>query len=203
MACSARHVNANEPLLLAAAHNLSILRAAAQDKAATAWTLTSSLQALGPIQGGEVIGIALDQGDYPVQVGIRAPDRGAPPPSHALCGHATRRLALRRRPLLRLPLLPAQPHVLRRRLLLLGLLLPRRQGHPPDQRHPRRGAACLQRLGRRGARGELWRQGLPQGHTSWLPGHHQGHVPHVGCMLGVRGAECPRIDGGRRRRAAE
>ena len=103
MACSARHVNANEPLLLAAAHNLSILRAAAQDKAATAWTLTSSLQALGPIQGGEVIGIALDQGDYPVQVGIRAPDRGAPPPSHALCGHATRRLALRRRPLLRLP----------------------------------------------------------------------------------------------------
>jgi len=39
-----------------------------QDKAATAWTLTSSLQALGPLEGGEVIGCALDQGDYPVQV---------------------------------------------------------------------------------------------------------------------------------------
>ena len=39
-----------------------------QDKAATAWTLTSSLQALGALQGGEVIGCALDQGDYPVQV---------------------------------------------------------------------------------------------------------------------------------------
>ena len=39
-----------------------------QDKAATAWTLTSSLQALGPVQRRDVIGIALDQGDYPVQV---------------------------------------------------------------------------------------------------------------------------------------
>ena len=39
-----------------------------QDKAATAWTLTSSLQALGPVQAGDVIGVALDQGDYPVQV---------------------------------------------------------------------------------------------------------------------------------------
>jgi len=39
-----------------------------QDLSSTAWTLTSSLQALGSLKGGEVIGCALDQGDYPVQV---------------------------------------------------------------------------------------------------------------------------------------
>ena len=49
-------------------HPLRVLRCVWQDKAATAWTLTSSLQALGPVQSGAVIGVALDQGDYPVQV---------------------------------------------------------------------------------------------------------------------------------------
>jgi len=38
-----------------------------QDKAATAWTFTNSLQGTA-VGAGEVIGCALDQGDYPVQV---------------------------------------------------------------------------------------------------------------------------------------
>ena len=37
-------------------------------EAASAWTLTSSLQALGPVERGDVIGVALDQGDYLMQV---------------------------------------------------------------------------------------------------------------------------------------
>ena len=49
-----------------------------QDKSATAWTLTSSLQALGPLEGGEVIGCALDQSDYPVQVRHRVLPPTAP-----------------------------------------------------------------------------------------------------------------------------
>lgn len=57
-----------------------------QDTCATAWTLTHKLKVMEGVAPGEVVGCALDQGDYPVQVGIRAPDRGAPPPSHALCG---------------------------------------------------------------------------------------------------------------------
>jgi len=39
-----------------------------QEKAATAWTLTSSMQGLPPLPPGSTLGIALDQGDYPVQV---------------------------------------------------------------------------------------------------------------------------------------
>tara|TARA_B110001452_G_scaffold21786_1_gene17457 strand:- start:707 stop:1597 length:891 start_codon:yes stop_codon:yes gene_type:complete len=117
-----------------------------QDKAATAWTLTSSLQALGPLEGGEVIGCALDQGDYPVQVRHRVPTA------------VVRRASM--------PRLAHTTHPLRR----AGLLLPRRQGDPPDQRHPWRGVCRLQRLGRRSARGQLWRQGLCGRHTFWLPG---------------------------------
>lgn len=37
-------------------------------QAATAWTLTSSMQGLPPVREGAVLGIALDQGDYPVQI---------------------------------------------------------------------------------------------------------------------------------------
>ena len=39
-----------------------------QEKSATAWTLTSSMQGLPPLSPGSTLGIALDQGDYPVQV---------------------------------------------------------------------------------------------------------------------------------------
>ena len=39
-----------------------------QDKSATAWTLTSSMQGLPPLPAGSTLGVALDQGDYPVQV---------------------------------------------------------------------------------------------------------------------------------------
>jgi len=39
-----------------------------QDKVSSAWTLTSSLAGLPPIGLGDVVGVALDQGDYPVQV---------------------------------------------------------------------------------------------------------------------------------------
>ena len=38
------------------------------DKATTAWTLTSSMQGLPPLPAGSTLGVALDQGDYPVQV---------------------------------------------------------------------------------------------------------------------------------------
>ena len=52
-------------------------------QAASAWTLTSGLQALGSLQGGEVIGCALDQGDYPVQAaaGSNRPRPAPPRPS--------------------------------------------------------------------------------------------------------------------------
>jgi len=39
-----------------------------QDKVATAWTLTSSRQGVPPLVAGETIGVAFDQGDYPVQL---------------------------------------------------------------------------------------------------------------------------------------
>lgn len=39
-----------------------------QDKASTAWTLTSSMQGLPPLPPGSTLGVALDQADYPVQV---------------------------------------------------------------------------------------------------------------------------------------
>merc|ERR1719502_2133490 len=39
-----------------------------QDKVATAWTLTSSMQGLPALPAGSTLGVALDQGDYPVQV---------------------------------------------------------------------------------------------------------------------------------------
>ena len=39
-----------------------------QEKVATAWTLTSSLKALPPLPAGSTLGVALDQGDFPVQV---------------------------------------------------------------------------------------------------------------------------------------
>ena len=37
-------------------------------QAATAWTLTNSMQGIPPVAVGDTIGIALDQGDYPVNV---------------------------------------------------------------------------------------------------------------------------------------
>merc|ERR1712196_35039 len=39
-----------------------------QSKEPTSWTLTNDLQGLPPVVAGEVIGCALDQGDYPVNV---------------------------------------------------------------------------------------------------------------------------------------
>ena len=39
-----------------------------QEKVATAWTLTSSMQGLPPLPAGSTLGVALDQGDFPVQV---------------------------------------------------------------------------------------------------------------------------------------
>ena len=39
-----------------------------QEKVATAWTLTSSMQGLPPLPSGSTLGVALDQGDFPVQV---------------------------------------------------------------------------------------------------------------------------------------
>jgi len=39
-----------------------------QEKVATAWTLTSSMQGLPSLPAGSTLGVALDQGDFPVQV---------------------------------------------------------------------------------------------------------------------------------------
>ena len=39
-----------------------------QEKVATAWTLTSSMQGLPALPVGSTLGVALDQGDFPVQV---------------------------------------------------------------------------------------------------------------------------------------
>uniref|UniRef100_A0A7S2DQK9 SPRY domain-containing protein n=1 Tax=Haptolina brevifila TaxID=156173 RepID=A0A7S2DQK9_9EUKA len=39
-----------------------------QDKVATAWTLTSSQQGVAALGAGDTIGVAFDQGDYPVQL---------------------------------------------------------------------------------------------------------------------------------------
>lgn len=39
-----------------------------QEKVATAWTLTSSMQGLPALPAGSTLGVALDQGDFPVQV---------------------------------------------------------------------------------------------------------------------------------------
>ena len=39
-----------------------------QEKVATAWTLTSSMQGIPALPAGSTLGVALDQGDFPVQV---------------------------------------------------------------------------------------------------------------------------------------
>ena len=38
------------------------------EKVPTAWTLTSNMQSLPPLPAGSTLGVALDQGDFPVQV---------------------------------------------------------------------------------------------------------------------------------------
>ena len=39
-----------------------------QEKIPTSWTLTSSLNTLPPLPAGSTLGVALDQGDFPVQI---------------------------------------------------------------------------------------------------------------------------------------
>lgn len=66
-----------------------------QDKVATAWTLTSSMQGLPPLPAGSTLGVALDQGDFPVQVYFYESGkvRAAAPPTRAHAASRTQRWA--------------------------------------------------------------------------------------------------------------
>ena len=52
-----------------------------QEKVATSWTLTSTMPGLPALPAGSTLGVALDQGDYPVQIYFYCAHRAA---------HATR-----------------------------------------------------------------------------------------------------------------
>ena len=56
-----------------------------QEKAATAWTLTSAMQGLPPLPVGATLGVALDQGDYPVQVYFYLDGKARASPASTAC----------------------------------------------------------------------------------------------------------------------
>ncbi len=129
-----------------------------QDKASSVWMLTPATSGLPPLSAGDTLGVALDQGDYPVQLNyylkVLAADlalRHSLPPAHPNPPVAR----LRARALTREPRRP-----------LAG------QGGAHPVRRARRGVPGI--LGGRGrrARAQLWREELRIRSARRLPGHH-------------------------------